>query len=113
DAFDAPPSGAAQASRVDRDPSGGDKYLAFVIDEVMPSVNAHYPTRTGTSHTACGGSSYGAASAFYAVLSRPGVFGRVLLESPSLGVANGVMLERARTFTAWPERIDIGIGSEE
>ena len=23
------------------------------------------------------------------------------------------MLDRARTFTAWPERIDIGIGSEE
>jgi predicted alpha/beta superfamily hydrolase len=99
----------------DRDPqpSGADHYLSFVIDEVMPFVNRHYPTLTGPAHTGFGGSSYGAASAFYAILSRPGVFGRVLLESPSIGVGNGVMLERARTLSAWPERIDIGIGSEE
>jgi predicted alpha/beta superfamily hydrolase len=97
----------------DPQPSGADKYLSFVIDEVMPYVNRHYPTLTGPAHTGFGGSSYGAASAFYAILSRPGVFGRVLLESPSLGVGNGVMLERARSFTAWPERIDIGIGSQE
>jgi predicted alpha/beta superfamily hydrolase len=95
------------------EPSGADKYLSFVIDEVMPYVNKHYPTRTGPSHTGFGGSSYGAASAFYAMLSRPGVFGRILLESPSIGVGNGVMLERAKTFHQWPERIDIGIGSEE
>jgi predicted alpha/beta superfamily hydrolase len=94
-------------------PSGADRYLSFVVDEVMPYVNGHYPTMTGAAHTGIGGSSYGAAGAFYAILSRPGVFGRALLESPSLGVSNGVMLERARTFTAWPERIDIGIGSEE
>jgi enterochelin esterase-like enzyme len=97
----------------DPEPPGADRYLSFVVDEVMPYVNAHYPTLTGPAHTGFGGSSYGAASAFYAVLSHPGVFGRVLLESPSLGVGNGVMLDRARTFTAWPERIDIGVGSEE
>lgn len=95
------------------EPSGADRYLSFVIDEVMPWVNRHYPTLRGAEHTGFGGSSYGAASAFYATLSHPGVFGRVLLESPSLGVGNGVMLERAKTFHQWPQRIDIGIGSEE
>ena len=94
-------------------PSGADRYLNFVLDEVMPYVNAHYPTLTGPAHTGFGGSSYGAASAFYAALSRPGVFGRLLLESPSIGAGDGVMLERARTFTQWPERIDIGIGTLE
>jgi predicted alpha/beta superfamily hydrolase len=94
-------------------PSGAEKYLSFVIDEVMPFVNRHYPTLAGPSHTGFGGSSYGAASAFYAMLSRPGVFGRFLLESPSLGVGNGTMLEQAKSFSAWPERIVIGIGSEE
>ena len=97
----------------DPGPSGADRYLSFVIEEVMPYVNRHYPTLTGPAHTGFGGSSYGAASAFYAILSRPGVFGRVLLESPSIGVGNGAMLERARSFTAWPERIAIGIGSQE
>jgi len=94
-------------------PSGADRYLTFVIDEVMPYVNAHYPTRVGAAHSGFGGSSYGAASAFYAALSHPGVFGRLLLESPSVGAGNGVMLERARTTTAWPERIDVGIGTLE
>lgn len=94
-------------------PSSADRYLEFVIGEVIPYVNAHYPTLTGPVHTGFGGSSYGAASAFYAALSRPGVFGRLLLESPSVGAGNGVMLDRARTFTNWPERIDIGIGTLE
>jgi enterochelin esterase-like enzyme len=93
--------------------SGADRYLAFLIDEVMPWVNRHYPTLTGPSHTGFGGSSYGAASAFYAALSHPGIFGRLLLESPSLGVGNGVMLERAKTFTDWPERVDVGVGEQE
>jgi enterochelin esterase-like enzyme len=93
--------------------SGADRYLSFVIDEVMPYVNKRYPTLTGPAHTGFGGSSYGAASAFYAALSHPGVFGRLLLESPSIGVGNGTMLERAKTLTTWPERVDIGVGSEE
>ncbi len=97
----------------DPDPPGADRYLGFVIDELMPFVNAKYPTLTGPAHTGFGGSSYGAASAFYAMLSRPGVFGRVLLESPSVGVGNGVMIERARTVSAWPQRIVMGIGSGE
>jgi enterochelin esterase-like enzyme len=95
------------------DRSGADRYLAFVIDEVMPWVNKRYLTLTGPEHTGFGGSSYGAASAFYAALSHPGVFGRLLLESPSLGVGNGVMLDRAKTFHAWPHRIDLGIGELE
>jgi predicted alpha/beta superfamily hydrolase len=95
------------------EPPGADRYLDFVIDEVMPFVARKYGVAAGPEHTGFGGSSYGAASAFYAALSRPGVFGRLLLESPSVGVGNGVLLERARTFTQWPERIDIGIGSEE
>jgi predicted alpha/beta superfamily hydrolase len=94
-------------------PPGADRYLAFVIDELIPFVNRTYPTFRDPAHTGFGGSSYGAASAFYALLARPGVFGRILLESPSVGVGNGVLLERARTFTRWPERIVLGIGSEE
>jgi predicted alpha/beta superfamily hydrolase len=95
------------------DPPGADRYLRFVIDELMPFINNKYPTLQGPEHTGFGGSSYGAASALYAALSRPGVFGRLLLESPSVGVGNGAMLDRARTVTTWPERIVMGIGSGE
>jgi enterochelin esterase-like enzyme len=92
---------------------GADRYLAFVIDELMPFVNRTYPTLGDPGHTGFGGSSYGAASAFYAVMARPGIFGRVLLESPSVGVGNGVLLDRARTMTDWPERIVLGVGTGE
>ena len=54
----------------------GIRYLTFVIDELMPFIARKYPTLDGPEHAGFGGSSYGAANAFYAVLSRPGVFGR-------------------------------------
>jgi enterochelin esterase-like enzyme len=92
---------------------GADAYLDFVIGEVMPYVDTHFPTLTGPAHTGFGGSSYGAVSAFYAAMARPGVFGRLLLESPSVGIGNGVLLERAKTIASWPDRIDIGIGTGE
>lgn len=95
------------------DPPGADRYLQFVIDEVLPFVDATFPTATGPEHTGFGGSSYGGASALYAALTHPGVFGRLLLESPSVGVGDGMMLDRARALTRWPERIDVGVGSEE
>jgi enterochelin esterase-like enzyme len=97
----------------DPGPPGADRYLDFVIGEVMPYVDKHYATLTGPAHTGFGGSSYGAASAFYAAMARPGVFGRLLLESPSVGVGGGVLLERAKTVASWPERIDVGIGTGE
>ncbi len=80
----------------DPGPPGADRYLDFVIGEVMPFVDTHYATLTGPAHTGFGGSSYGAASAFYAAMARPGVFGRLLLESPSVGVGNGVLLGEGR-----------------
>jgi predicted alpha/beta superfamily hydrolase len=109
-------NGGDRAREVDYlpDESGAaDRYLTFVIEELMPLVDRKYPTLHGPAHTGFGGSSYGAANALYAVLSRPGVFGRLLLESPSVGVGGGVLLERARAQTAWPERIVMGIGSGE
>jgi len=99
----------------DSDPGepGADRYLRFVIDELMPFLSRRYPILNGPAHTGFGGSSYGAASALYAALSRPAVFGRLLLESPSVGIGNGVMLERAKTFTEWPERVVMGVGASE
>jgi enterochelin esterase-like enzyme len=98
---------------VDYLPPTADRYLQFVIDELMPFINRKYPTLTGPAHTGFGGSSYGAACAFYAALSHPGVFGRLLLESPSVGAGNGVMMQQAETTTNWPERIVIGVGTGE
>jgi predicted alpha/beta superfamily hydrolase len=46
-------------------------------------------------------------------MDRPGVFGRLLLESPSLFISNRQLLKSSRAFRQWPERIFIGIGTRE
>jgi predicted alpha/beta superfamily hydrolase len=56
------------------------------------------PSRT--SARAFGGSSYGAVAALFTVLERPGVFGRLLLESPSLHVGGGYLLRSSPTCVA-------------
>jgi enterochelin esterase-like enzyme len=97
----------------DPEPSRADEYLTFLVEELIPFVERRYPTQPGSEARGFGGSSYGAASALYAVIARPGVFGRLLLESPSVGVGNGVLLDRARTLSSWPDRIVMGVGTGE
>ena len=62
------------------------KYAAFVTSEFMPFVEREFPVARGASNTAFGGSSYGAVAALFTSMRNPGVFGRLLLESPSLYV---------------------------
>jgi predicted alpha/beta superfamily hydrolase len=41
------------------------------------------------------------------------VFGRLLIESPSLYVANRKILEESRRFHSWPSRTYLGMGTRE
>ncbi|HVF47783.1 MAG TPA: alpha/beta hydrolase-fold protein [Pyrinomonadaceae bacterium] len=91
----------------------GSKYPEFLTREVMPFINARYRTRTGSQHTALGGSSYGALVALYTVIKKPGVFGRLLLESPSLYVSDARIVNESQSFKRWPRRIFIGVGTNE
>lgn len=95
-----------------RDPLG-DEYAAFVTREVIPFVERTYPVLRQTSARAFGGSSYGAIAALHTVLRHPGVFGQLLLESPSLYVGGGLLLKRARRAGRWPGRIYLGVGTAE
>ena len=54
-----------------------------------------------------------AASALLTVLERPGVFGRLLLESPSLYVGGRLLLRKARRAPRWPARVYLGVGTQE
>jgi predicted alpha/beta superfamily hydrolase len=91
----------------------GRKYARFLMRDVMPFINHQYRTLTGPENTALGGSSYGAAAALYAVMTHPGVFGRVLLESPPLYLANLQLLRDSKTVKSWPQRVYVGIGTNE
>jgi len=93
-------------------PAEGDRYPAF-LDEVRAFVNARYRTDTAPSATGVGGSSAGGLAALYAAVKRPGVFGRLLIESPSVYVDDYHVLREAAPVREWPARIYLGVGTNE
>jgi enterochelin esterase-like enzyme len=89
------------------------EYAEFVTAELMPFIERTYPVGRGASNTGFGGSSYGAISALYTAMQKPGTFGRLLLESPSLYVGRRHLLRQARTARRWPQRVYLGVGTAE
>ena len=101
----------------DRNPDAvrplGREHAEFVMREVLPFVTRTYATARGASATGLGGSSYGAVAALNTVFVKPGVFGRLLLESPSLYVGSDYLLKRAPQVKRWPARMYLGVGTAE
>jgi predicted alpha/beta superfamily hydrolase len=91
----------------------GKGYPDFLLHEVMPFVFHRYRIARGPENTGLGGSSLGAVIALYTVMARPGVFGRLLLESPSLFISNRQLLKSSRAFRQWPARIFMAMGTRE
>src|SRR5262249_617314 len=91
----------------------GARYPDFMVREVMPYINARYRTRTDAAHTGIGGSSYGGLISAYVVLVRPGVFGRALIESPTLDVYGDQFFTDAPSFRSWPEGMYLAGGTNE
>jgi len=91
----------------------GKRYPEFLLNEVMPFLYQRYRIARGPENTGLGGSSLGALISLYAVMDRPGMFGRLLLESASLFVSNRRLLKYSRYFRQWPKRIFIAIGTRE
>ena len=91
----------------------GKRYPDFLLQEVMPFLYRHYRIARGPENTGLGGSSLGAIISLYTAMDRPGVFGRLLLESPSLFVSNRQLLKSSRAFRQWPARIFMAIGTRE
>lgn len=91
----------------------GKHYPDFLRREVMPMIEAYYHVAKGPEHTGLGGSSLGGLITLYTQLASPGVFGRLLIESPSLWVANRRILQECADFHDWPYRIYLGMGTRE
>lgn len=91
----------------------GDRYVAFVVDELLGWLARRYPQLARPQHLGIGGSSYGAVSALYAALARPGTFDRLLLESPSLFIGGRRLLADVRRTLTLPGRIHLAIGTAE
>jgi len=91
----------------------GQHYPDFLMKEVMPFVERTYRVATGPETTGLGGSSLGALIALYTAFARPGLIGRLLLESPSLWASNRQIIKESRAIRIWPDRIFLAAGTAE
>jgi len=91
----------------------GRHYPDFLMKEVMPFVERNYSVATGAENTGLGGSSLGALIALYTAMARPGVIGRLLVESPSLWASARQAIKESRSVRIWPDRIYLGVGTAE
>jgi len=93
--------------------SQGGLYPTLLIKEVMPFIARNYRVASGAENCGLGGSSLGALIALYTATVRPGIFGRLLLESPSLWVSHRQAIKESREVKEWPERIFLAAGTAE
>jgi predicted alpha/beta superfamily hydrolase len=91
----------------------GKYYPNFLRYEVMPLIRERYRVMPGPEYTGIGGSSLGGLITLYTQLAAPGVFGRALIESPSLFVANRKILEDVWRLHAPVGRVFLGMGTRE
>src|SRR5271157_1530377 len=91
----------------------GKEYADFVIKEVMPFIQKKYRVALGAANTGLGGSSYGGAVTLATVLTHPGVFGKALIESPSLLIGDRQLLKDAEKATQFPQKMFLAIGTAE
>ena len=91
----------------------GNKYPAFLLEEVIPHVRKRYRIALGPENTGLGGSSLGGYISLYTAVSCPRIFGRLLVESPSLYLADRRLLREAARCRRWPRRVYIGVGTQE
>lgn len=93
----------------------GALYEAFLLEDVMPFIEANYRVLTGPEHTALMGSSMGGLVTFRIGLRHPGVFGKLGVVSPSFwwNDCSTVKLVRALKRQSLPGRLWLDMGSAE
>lgn len=91
-----------------------DAYGRFLVEELMPSVAAHYRTLAGPENTGLGGSSLGGLVALHLGLARPDVFGRLAVLSPSVWWDDEEIVRRVEALPArLPLRLWLDTGTHE
>ena len=91
----------------------GKCYPDFLRQEVMPLIEERYSVSRGPENTGLGGSSLGGLITLYTQIAAPGLFGRALIESPSLFVSDRKILDESARVSNWPRRTFLGMGTRE
>ncbi|HEY0799211.1 MAG TPA: alpha/beta hydrolase-fold protein, partial [Steroidobacteraceae bacterium] len=76
---------------------GADKFLSFIADELLPTIDRNYRTRP---YRVLIGHSLGGLFAVYALMNRPEVFKGYLISSPSLWWDDQALVKAAESFFA-------------
>jgi len=100
-----------------RDSGGGDQYLRFVVEELIPQMNnLETPVRlkgrviTEAAKTTLAGSSLGGLITAYAGVKKPDVFGRIGIFSPSTWWDGRFIIGAVKGSTAKPSRVYVDSG---
>jgi predicted alpha/beta superfamily hydrolase len=91
----------------------GDVYLQFIIEELKPFIDSHYPTLPDRDHTLMMGSSMGGFASCYAALKRPDLFRQVACLSSTFWFAEQELLDLINEFPKSDLKIYLDYGTEE
>ena len=90
----------------------GEDYIAFIVDDLMPEINKKYRTLTDKENTGIGGSSMGGLISLYAAFTRPEVFGKLMIFSPSIWLSQEIY-DLAKKFVPQNNRMYCYAGGRE
>jgi predicted alpha/beta superfamily hydrolase len=82
---------------------GYERFSRAIVEELKPTVDANFPTLTGTADTAVLGSSLGGVAAFHLAWTYPEVFGQAACMSSTFWYEND-LIERARSEALGPRK---------
>jgi len=82
----------------------GSAYAHFIVDELVPHMDAHYRTIPKPTARVLGGASLGALNAFHVSLNHPGVFGGFVCLSTSFEDVSHSVPDRSALLLALAEK---------
>ena len=90
-----------------------DAFVAFLADELVPFLDAHYPTRRDPAQRLIVGASYGGLNAVYTAFQRSDVFGLAYSQSGYHSLQADRMIRQLERQPVAPIRLVVDIGTYE
>ncbi len=91
----------------------GHKYAEFMVQTLIPYVNAHFRTLTDRDHTGIGGSSMGGLISAYIGLVHAKFFSKLMIFSPSFWYSDKIYFDAFNYDYTLPSKIFIYGGDKE
>jgi predicted alpha/beta superfamily hydrolase len=90
-----------------------DSYRDMLISEVLPFLQEEFGASRSADQIGVAGSSFGGILSLHIGMTRPDVFGRCAVFSPSLWFDEGSIMDRCRQTHRWPSLMWLDMGSDE